>query len=293
MVQEHAHLGGKTIAITRASGQAKETEQLIKLMGGRPYHLPTIELRSSISLNKIKEFVNVLENGGTRYIIFTSVNSVKYFCEAIEKLGIREKVKEIMKKAIIVAIGPKTAKALEERGFSVGLVPREFSSSGLVDTLKDMGVRGETVYAFRAKGASPVLREGLKRCGVLVKEIYLYEIMKPHGDRLRERFLRDLYEGKIDAIIFGSSKSVRNFFQMFKKEFSREEFRNLIRDKLTIVAIGPFTAMTLAKVGLKVDVIPSQYTFENALTALARFWSGQLGFNTANPQRIKDDLWED
>jgi uroporphyrinogen-III synthase len=43
--------------------------------------------------------------------------------------------------------------------------------------------------------------------------------------------------------------------------------------KVTTVAIGPTTAEALREMGIKVDVMPQNYLFEEALAALARYWS--------------------
>lgn len=272
MVQEAPNLKGKTIAITRPPRQAKETGLLIKQMGGRAYYLPTIKPKPLRTLNKIRNFLSALEDGRVDYVVFMSVNGVKYFCDAAERLGMTEKVKEALRKTVVVAVGPKTAQALKQRGLNVGLIPEEFSSEGIVKALRNVGVKGKTVYVFRAKGASSMLSDSLMESGALVKEIFIYEIIKPRGSSLEEKFLRDLHAGKIDAIIFGSSQSVKNFFQMFEDKLSKDELLSLIRDRVAIVAIGPFTAKALIDMGLEADVTPNQYTFEDALTALIRFW---------------------
>lgn len=273
MVQEAPRLKGKTIVITRALSQAGETKRLIEAMGGRPYHLPTIKLKPLKPLAKIRRFIRALEAGEARYVVFMSANSVKYFYESLKKLEMWEEAREALREAVIAAVGPKTAKALEERGLDVKLTPGKFSSEGILEALREIGVEGETIYIFRAKDASPMLRDGLRESGASVREIYLYRSVEPCRSRLKRKFLKDLCNGKIDAIVFGSSKSVQNFFQMFKDEIPWGELQSLIRDKLTVVAIGPFTAKALTEMGLKVDVIPDRYTFEGALTSLANFWS--------------------
>jgi uroporphyrinogen-III synthase len=51
-----------------------------------------------------------------------------------------------------------------------------------------------------------------------------------------------------------------------------ETLRALINSKVTTVAIGPTTAEALREMGINVDVMPQDYLFEEALTALARYW---------------------
>ena len=45
---------------------------------------------------------------------------------------------------------------------------------------------------------------------------------------------------------------------------------------MTTVAIGPTTAEALKEMDIKVDVMPEDYLFENALSALAAFWQDYL-----------------
>ncbi|MCX8169757.1 MAG: uroporphyrinogen-III synthase, partial [Candidatus Methanomethyliaceae archaeon] len=256
MVQGANDLRGRTIVIMRALNQAEETVELIKSMGGKPYLLPMIKLKPLKPISKIKSFINDLESGKIFSIIFMSVNSVKYFYKIIDEMNIEVnfKVREAMKNTILIAVGPKTAKALEE--FNV-IIPREFSSNGLIEYLKDMDLKNKIIYIFRSKDANSILRENLIKYNAIVKEIYLYKILLPSKFHFKEKFLKDLNDGRINAIIFGSFKNVKHFFQIFP------ELKSLI-NRLTIVAIGPITANTLMNYGVKADVIPRDYTFEGA-----------------------------
>jgi uroporphyrinogen-III synthase len=56
-------------------------------------------------------------------------------------------------------------------------------------------------------------------------------------------------------------------------QISMEKLRDLLNSRLTIVAIGPTTAKTLREMGVKVDIVPENYLLEEALIALALYWS--------------------
>jgi len=88
-----------------------------------------------------------------------------------------------------------------------------------------------------------------------------------------ESFFRDLTAGKIHAVVFGSSLCVKNLFQMLSEQAPAERLRDLLNEGVTVVAIGPVTAETLRKMGVKVDVMPEAHLFEDALDALARYWA--------------------
>lgn len=108
--------------------------------------------------------------------------------------------------------------------------------------------------------------------GAKVQEIYVYESRLPLDQDVKERFLQDLICGRIHAIVFSSSLGVKNLFQMLNEQVSLERLRDMMNSRLTIVAIGPTTAETLAEMGLRVDVMPKKHLFEEALSALALHW---------------------
>ena len=87
MVQEGASLKGKTIAITRPRGQTEALAEMIEKRGGKPYFMPAIEIKGPIDLSPIKNFIGELQRGEVDYVIFMSVNGVKYLLDTAESLG--------------------------------------------------------------------------------------------------------------------------------------------------------------------------------------------------------------
>jgi uroporphyrinogen-III synthase len=273
MVQKTPSLKGKTVAITRPAGQAEEAGKLIKEKGGTPYFIPAIEIKGLTNFSPVKKFVGELLKGQVDYVIFMSTNGVKYLFSAAETLKQFSQLKEGLAKTFVIAVGPRTAQALEEEyHVHVNLVPLKYSSEGLIEYLQDKEISGKTLRIPRTTGATPTLTEKLKELGAQVEEVYVYESGLPVDKKLKDNFFQDLTSGKIDAIIFGSGLSAKNIFKMLTEKASMETLRALINSKVTTVAIGPTTAEALREMGIKVDVMPQDYLFEEALTALARYW---------------------
>lgn len=270
MVQKALNLMGKTIVVTRSEEQAAETIMLIREMGGKPYILPTLEPKPLNARAELKKFLKALEGGHIDYTVFMSVNGVKFFLEQARDIISFRALKRILMNTTVVAVGPRTAKALIDAGIHVGVIPSEFSSKGVAEILKNLGIHCKKVFILRARGASALLRDEL--AGAEVNEIYLYENRRPEVSNVIRKFFRDLVSGYIDAIIFGSPGSVKNFFYMFSNQVSLDELKRLMREKLTIVAIGPVTAKSLEEEDVPANVVPSRYTFQAALEALARYW---------------------
>ena len=273
MVQKTLSLKGKTVAITRPAGQAEEAGKIIKEKGGVPYYIPAIEIKGLSNFAPIKKFITELERGEVDYVILMSTNGVKYLFEAAETLKQTAQLQAGLAKTFMIAVGPRTAEALKEYCVRVDMVPTKYSSEGLLECLQDKQISGKTIRIPRTSNATPTLTEKLREMGADVEEIYVYESGLPVDEKLKDQFYQDLTGGKIDAIVFGSGLSAKNIFKMLSEKASMDEIRNLVNAKVATVAIGPTTAEALREMGVTVDVMPEDYLFENALTALGNYWN--------------------
>lgn len=273
MVQDGFTLNGKTVALTRPRDQAEETGNLIKQYSGTPCFIPTIEIASTCDTSAVKAFFVELDASKVDYVLFMSPNGINHLLSLAETLGLKDEFRSCLNKTVVLAVGPKTAQALNKHGVNVGLVPEKYSSDGIIVCLKQQGIVGKTVYVPRTRGATRYLADSLTVLGADVHELYVYESLLPHDHDLNKRFLNDLRAGKVDAIVFGSSLSAVNLFEMLGELVSKKQLRELLNSKLTIVAIGHVTAETLFELGLKVDVVPETYLFEEALKLLAHYWT--------------------
>jgi uroporphyrinogen-III synthase len=69
----------------------------------------------------------------------------------------------------------------------------------------------------------------------------------------------------VDAIIFTSSSTVRNFVALAGGD--------LISTGPVVACIGPITAATAREAGLPVDVVANDYTTEGVVAALAEYFA--------------------
>jgi uroporphyrinogen-III synthase len=273
MVQKTPSLKGKTVAITRPAGQAEEAGKLISEMGGIPYYIPAIEIKGLSDCAALKKFIWELQKGYVDYVILMSTNGVKYLFSAAQTFGLTMLLMEGLKKTFVIAVGPKTAEAMKECYVRVDLIPEKYSSEGLLEVLGEKEVKGKKIRIPRTSNATPTLTDKLREMGADVQEIYVYQSGLPADEKLKIKFYEDLAGGKVDAVVFGSGLSAKNIFKMLSEKASMGQLRSLIKEKVTTVAIGPTTADALREMDVKVDVVPEDYLFENALLALAKFWS--------------------
>ncbi len=275
MVQKTHSLKGKTVAITRPAAQAEEAGKIIEAKGGVPYYIPAIEIKGLTNFAPIKKFITELLEDQVDYVILMSTNGVKYLFSAAESLTETAQLRDGLAKTFVIGVGPRTAQALTEHHVHVDLVPQKYSSEGLIEYLQGKVICGKKIRIPRTSNAAPTLAEKLREMGANVQEVYVYESALPADEKLKGKFYQDLTSGKIDAIVFGSGLSAKNIFKILSEKTQMETIRSVVNSKVTTVAIGPTTANALKEMGVKVNVVPADYLFENALEELAKYWSSK------------------
>ncbi len=162
----------------------------------------------------------------------------------------------------VAAIGERTADHLRAAGYSVDVVPDEYSSAGLVETLADR-VDGLRIEVARSDHGTPALLDGLERAGAYVHETILYRLVRPEGSGRSAQLAAD---GDLDAVLFTSSLVVEHFLAAAADRGIREAAIAGLDDAV-VAAIGEPTRRTAIDAGIAVDVVPETATFERLATA--------------------------
>jgi uroporphyrinogen III methyltransferase/synthase len=249
-------LFGKRIVVTRAREQSSEFLALLSEFGAECIEFPTIEIVPPESWDALDRAIHTLES--YHWLLFTSVNGVKYFLQRLKVLG--KDVRDL-KGLKIGAIGPKTAETWDHLGIKPDLIPREFRAEALVEMFKEYGIKGAKILVPRAAQARELLPEELRKLDAEVDVVEAYQTIKPDHSSARVRQM--LEKGDIDMVTFTSSSTVTNFLEMFRVD--GERFRRWM-ERVTVACIGPITAKTAQGKGLSVNLVPREYTIE-ALTA--------------------------
>src|SRR3972149_6170206 len=167
-------LFGKKIIVTRSREQASDFSVLLEKYGAEPIEFPTIE---TVPPKDWKEIDRAIKNlPKYDWAIFTSINGVKYFVERLKKQGkdIRE-----FKGIKICAIGPATAKAIEDLGIKVDLLPKEYRAEAIIAGLGKNKIKGKSFLLPRALKAREVLPEEIKRLGGKGDVVTAYRTVQP------------------------------------------------------------------------------------------------------------------
>lgn len=163
--------------------------------------------------------------------------------------------------AVLCCIGPSTAEAAEEVGWTVDRIPDQYDSDGMVAELEG-DVSGKTVALARSDRASETMPAGLRAAGAEVTETTLYRLECPPDSGVAAELAA---EGRLDGAAFTSASTVEGFLTAAETRGVREAAISGLEGAVVgAIAEGP--AETAREAGITVDVVPEEADFE----ALAR-----------------------
>ena len=254
-------LSGKKILITRAREQSSDFTALLQRLGAEVCEFPTIEIVPPTRWEGLDQAIDRLDSYD--WIIFTSANGVHFFFERLRGKGKDDVLPSSLK---VCAIGPATAKQLSVRRIPVHFLPKEYIAESILVGFEKMDIKGKRILLARAKQARDILPKGLKKTGAEIDVVETYRTIKPRGGTKRLKQL--LQEEGVDIITFTSSSTVNHFVELLKKEDLKELLKGV-----AIACIGPVTAQTAQRWGMKVRIQPEQYTIPALAQSIANYFS--------------------
>jgi uroporphyrinogen III methyltransferase/synthase len=260
-------LFGKRIVVTRAREQASALSEQLREAGAQPIEYPVIAFAPPEDWAPLDAALKELD--GYDWVIFTSVNGVRFVVERMKELEL-DVMKLHQKK--LGAIGPATAAELEVAGLKAQFVPSEFVAEAVITQIGD--VSGQRILLPRADIAREALVDGLQAKGATVDNVVAYRTVLGEAKSDVVTMLRD---GRIDAVTFTSSSTVKNFFARLEQSgVSNDETRDLLQN-VTVAAIGPITAQTARVFGLHVAIEADKYTIDGLVGALVEAFGTAVG----------------
>jgi uroporphyrinogen III methyltransferase/synthase len=252
---------GKRIVVTRAREQASDLVRQLADLGAECLQYPTIKVIPAADTDPLDDAIGRLS--AYDWIVFTSVNGVKFFFERLFELGLDVRTLNHLQTA---AIGPVTSQKLRSFGLNSDILPKDYRAEAVADAFRKENLKGKKVLLPRAAEARPVLPVELSKMGAEVDEVttYLTENVADNADRL----IQELSDKRIDLITFTSSSTVKNFKALLPPEHIQE-----LLEGVTIASIGPITTETARKLGFEVHITAPTYTIPGLCDAIMKHFS--------------------
>ncbi len=218
----------KNVLITRQAEQSVEFINLLSKNGFYPFILSliqTLPVEFETEYNKYD------------FIVFPSVNAVKYFFQNKNKICFNH----------IVSVGSKTAEYLKNLGFTSDYVPDKFSAEGLAKLFENVKIKHKTFLLPGPEKRKDEFYKFLlsKNCYAEIITVYKTLSVKYETGYI-EKFID---ENKVDIVTFASPSAAKSFFYQIRD----------IKRELKFVSIGTTTYNYLKTLGID-SIYPNEFT---------------------------------
>lgn len=243
---ERRPLFGRSVVVTRSQTQAPELSARLRDLGADVVVVPTIRIEDPVDGGEALRSA-VADVASFDWVVLTSPNGARRFVAGLrdgrDLAGVR-----------LAAIGPGTASALARAHLVADLVPDRFVAESLLEAFPDPPVdRPGRVLLARAAVARDVLPDGLGARGWDVRVVDAYRTVPERwSDRQRALVAR------ADAVTFTSSSTVEHFVVAAGAEGAPP----------VVACIGPVTAATARRLGLRVTVEATVHSIAGLVDAL-------------------------
>ena len=263
---ERRPLFGRTIVVTRSRSQASDFSARLQALGAQVVEFPTIEFAEPDDYGPLDTAIGQLE--GYDWVVFTSVNGVDaFFARLASRTDDRTPHDaRVLAGVRVAAIGPATAKRLEQHGICADVVPAQYRGEAVFAAIQEasqrfgIGLQDARVLVPRAQVAREVLPALLKGAGAHVDVAPAYQTTLPSAARADE-LVAKLQAGEVDAITFTSSSTARNLIALLGDRAS------MLAD-VDLFSIGPITSQTLADAGFPPAHEAATYTIPGLVEAV-------------------------
>jgi uroporphyrinogen III methyltransferase / synthase len=249
-------IAGKTVLVTRASGQASEFGQMLRSRGARVLELPTLEITPPTSWDNLDREIDNLSEFD--WLILTSTNSADAFFSRLYHAGKDSRVLAGIK---IAVVGQKTAQSLQQQGITADFIPADFIADALVTNFPVSPAGQRILFPRVETGGREILVQEFTKLGATVVEVPAYQSQCPLS--IDPSILLALQQEQIDIITFASSKTVQHFAQLIGTSLSSGW-----QERVCIASIGPQTSATCRSLLGKVDIEATEYTLAGLVAAL-------------------------
>jgi uroporphyrinogen-III synthase len=253
-------LHGVGVLVTRPELQAMPLCRLLESNGAHTLRLPAVDIKAIGDRRTLAARLGALENFDL--IIFTSANAVRFGVSFLEQ----------KRDLTLAAVGPATARALNQAGYRVAIQPGEtFDSEGLLIHPRLEHLTGHRVLMIKGADGRQLLQQELTRRGatVVCADVYERTPANPSAATLRE-VLERFTNGDMHVITATSVEVGRNLLGLASPEL-RTEFQ-----RVRWLVPGERVAAALIELGLQAPLLQAASAEDQDLVAALIRWRSSV-----------------
>lgn len=242
----------KRILFTTPRNYAAKLARLLILRGALPVWMPTIVIEA---MHDYHEFDQAIRNlSEYSWLAFTSRNGIDAFFDRLEALTLDT---GILKNTKLCALG-NDAKALQEKGIEVDLVPPVASTKGIVDELERREIKSgrillpvPEVVGMKEPRVIPDLVGWLSGIGMDVHRVPAYTTRRSSDGLSVEKKM--LLDGTINMVAFTSAAEIESLLFLLGEE------RGVLQ-RTIVASYGPVTAGGATERGVHSEIVSKDFS---------------------------------
>jgi uroporphyrinogen-III synthase len=261
-------LSGKRVALLegRMSG---EMAGLVRRHGGEPYAVPAVREHALSSGAAVAALLDELHAGRIQNAVFLTGAGARALFHEAEELGRLPELLADLRAVRTICRGPKPSAALSRERVPISLAASEpYTTAELLHVLASVELSGAGVALIHYGERDQTLFEYLRGRGAHLIELCLYEWLLPEDPLPLQGLVREIIDGRVDAITFTSQVQARHLFQVAAVLGNQAELAAALNGKTIVASLAPTCANALRELGVEPHVIPVHSKMGQLIVAL-------------------------
>lgn len=243
-------LQNKQVMIPRGKSHAKSFSELVVKHGGIPVEIPLIAFRPVAASEELLKMVKNLHTYD--WMIFTSNVTVETFFSFLNTP---------IKLPKTAVIGEKTREVLGTFGIEADFTPGHYVAEDFVAEFSPLIPKGSRILIPKGNLAREHIASTLKRQGMIVDEVVIYETYLPDSSRIK--LIKMIKDRKLDILTFTSPSTIDHFMEIVRDHQLQSQL-----DACIVGCIGPVSKRKAEEWGMTVHAAPAKYTVEEMLKSI-------------------------
>jgi len=251
------------------SRRSVEMAELIRRHGGLAVEAPSMREVPLEDNRDILGYLDRLEAGGIDIVILMTGVGLRTLVKAAGPARSPDQVGAALRRAKLVARGPKPVAALREIGLTPDItVPEPNTWKEILTTLDaTLPVGGKTVAVQEYGIENPELIAGLETRGARVRRVAIYRWALPDDLAPLRRAIQAIIQRQVDVALFTSATQVYHLLRVAAEDGDR--LRSGFAGVL-VASIGPVCTEALRAHGITPDLEPEHPKMGQLVAAIAR-----------------------
>jgi uroporphyrinogen-III synthase len=238
------------------SRRAAEIDLLIRKQEGEPFVAPSLKEKALDDHTDALRLLEGLEQGRFELLILMTGVGLAFWRDVITTHGFGDRTTEALRRAKLLARGPKPVAVLRSMGLAPDVtVPEPNTWREILEIVRSRSERRLAILEYGRPNIQ--LLEALLKIGIHVGTFALYRWELPDDRGPLREAVRRLASREVDVVLFTSSIQVEHLLAVAAQEGVEQKVRQTLTENVAIASIGPIMNASLEEQGIKADIVPS------------------------------------